>query len=134
VPADAPARFKGHAYLLYAHAKRPIVADGVMITGDAAGLAYTQSGEGIRPAIESGIFAAQVVKNARGDYSRARLAEYEAKLQERYGERTGPTLSGMLPESLRLALARSLMQTQWFTRRVVLDSWFLHADQAALSA
>jgi geranylgeranyl reductase family protein len=134
VPADAPARFKGHAYLLYAHAKRPIVADGVMITGDAAGLAYTQSGEGIRPAIESGIFAAQVVKNARGDYSRARLAEYEAKLQERYGERTGPTLGGMLPESLRLALARSLMQTQWFTRRVVLDSWFLHADQAALSA
>jgi menaquinone-9 beta-reductase len=105
-----------------------------MIIGDAAGLAYTQSGEGIRPAIESGIFAAQVVENARGDYSRARLVEYEAKLQARFGERTGPSLGGMLPEGLRLALARSLMQTRWFTRRVVIDNWFLHANQAALSA
>jgi hypothetical protein len=26
------------------------------------------------------------------------------------------------------------MQTRWFTRRVVIDNWFLHANQAALSA
>ena len=29
--------------------------------GDAAGLAYPQSGEGIRPAVESGLMAATVV-------------------------------------------------------------------------
>jgi len=39
-----------------------------------------------------------------------------------------------LPESWKLALARSLMQTQWFTRNVVINRWFLHADQAALRA
>jgi hypothetical protein len=39
-----------------------------------------------------------------------------------------------LPESWKLALARSLMQRQWFTRNVVLNRWFLHADTAALRA
>ena len=53
------ARFKGHAYLLYSHASAPVVGDGVLLIGDAAGLAYPQSGEGIRPAIESGLMAAQ---------------------------------------------------------------------------
>ena len=80
VPADAPARFKGHAYLLYSHAKRPVVGDGVLIIGDAAGLAYAESGEGIRPAIESGLMAAQIVAAARGDYSKQRLSEYETQL------------------------------------------------------
>ncbi|HEY7639884.1 MAG TPA: NAD(P)/FAD-dependent oxidoreductase [Steroidobacteraceae bacterium] len=134
VPADAPSRFKGHAYLLYSHAKRPVVGDGVLIIGDAAGLAYPESGEGIRPAIESGLMAAQIVANARGDYSRQRLDEYEAQLEARFGERNGTSLASSLPESWKLALARSLMQTQWFTRNVVINRWFLHADTAPLRA
>ncbi|HKU16110.1 MAG TPA: NAD(P)/FAD-dependent oxidoreductase [Steroidobacteraceae bacterium] len=135
VPADAPARFKGHAYLLYSHAKRPVVGDGVLIIGDAAGLAYPESGEGIRPAIESGLMAARIVANARGDYSKQRLAEYERQLQARFGVRNnGASLASSLPESWKLALARSLMQTQWFTRNVVLNRWFLHADTAPLQA
>lgn len=135
VPIDAPARFKGHAYLLYSHAKRPVVGDGVLIIGDAAGLAYAESGEGIRPAIESGLMAAQIVAAARGDYSKQRLSEYETKLAARFGERSnGGSLASSLPESWKLALARSLMQTQWFTRNVVLNRWFLHADTAAFRA
>jgi menaquinone-9 beta-reductase len=135
VPADAPSRFKGHAYLLYSHAKRPVVGEGVLIIGDAAGLAYAESGEGIRPAIESGLVAAQVTSEACGDYSRRRLNQYEAMLLARFGTRSnGASLASSLPESWKLALARSLMQTQWFTRKVVLDRWFLHADQAALRA
>jgi geranylgeranyl reductase family protein len=134
VPADAPARFKGHAYLLYSHAKRPVVGDGVLIIGDAAGLAYAESGEGIRPAIESGLMAAQIIAAARGDYSKQRLSEYETQLSARFGERNGASLASSLPESWKLALARSLMQTQWFTRNVVLNRWFLHADTAPLRA
>lgn len=134
VPADAPARMKGHAYLLYAHAKRPIVGEGVLIIGDAAGLAYTQSGEGIRPAVESGMLAAQIIVQAAGDYSAGRLAGYESRLQERFGTRgENDALAGMLPGGLRLALGRSLLKTRWFTRRVVLDRWFLHTRQAALT-
>ncbi len=135
IPTDTPARFKGHAYLLYSHAQRPVVGDGVLIIGDAAGLAYQESGEGIRPAIESGLMAAQIVASASGDYSKQRLSEYETQLTARFGDRNhGASLAGSLPESWKLALARGLMQTQWFTRNVVLNRWFLHADQAALRA
>lgn len=134
IPPDLPARFKGHAYLLYSQAKRPVIADGMLLIGDAAGLAYTQSGEGIRPAIESGLMAADVLRHIRGDYSRARLIEYERRLHARFGAReVAPTGSSVIPAGLRSAIARSLMRTQWFTRRFVLDKWFLHADQPALA-
>lgn len=134
VPVGAPGRFKGHAYLLYSHAKRPVVGDGVLLIGDAAGLAYTQSGEGIRPAIESGIMAASIVAAARGDYRREALGHYEHDLRSRFGERAESPALSFLPDGLRMSLARALMQTHWFTRRVILDRWFLHAGQAGLPA
>jgi menaquinone-9 beta-reductase len=134
IPAGLPGRFKGHAYLLYSHAARPLVADAVLIIGDAAGLAYAQSGEGIRPAIESGIMAAQVIKAARGDYSAARLAPYEAQLKTRFGERGTGASARWVPERWRVALARVLMRQPWFTQRVVIQRWFLHADEPALRA
>ena len=134
IPSDMPSRFKGHAYLLYSHAKRPVIDDGVLVIGDAAGLAYTQSGEGIRPAIESGLMAANVLRQTRGDYRRERLADYEQRLRSRFGARDpAPAGSSVIPSGLRSAIARSLMRTQWFTRRFVLDKWFLHADQPALA-
>ncbi|MEJ2687792.1 MAG: FAD-dependent oxidoreductase [Gammaproteobacteria bacterium] len=37
IPADIPARFHGHAYLLYGHAPRQVVGDAVLLVGDAAG-------------------------------------------------------------------------------------------------
>ena len=132
--ADTPRRFKGHAYLLYAHAERPLVRDGVLLIGDAAGLAYTQSGEGIRPAIESGLLAAQVVTQAKGDYRQERLAAYEALLRARFGPvGESPALAGIIPTSWRLKVAHSLMRTKWFTRKVLLDRWFLHSAVPALS-
>ena len=134
IPPDTPSRFKGHAYLLYSQATRRVYDDRVLLIGDAAGLAYPQSGEGIRPAIESGLIAAQVLRETRSDYRRERLAEYDRRLRARFGERaTTPVGSGLLPESLRSAIARSLMRTQWFTRKFVLDRWFLHANQPALA-
>lgn len=132
IPADLPGKFKGHAYLLYAHASRPVVGDGVMIIGDAAGLAYTQSGEGIRPAVESGMMAAATVLAADRNYGRERLSAYEASLRSRFGDRGEAPALSMLPSALRLALARALMQTQWFARKVILDRWFLHSQLPAL--
>jgi geranylgeranyl reductase family protein len=132
--ADTPRRFKGHAYLLYAHAERPLVQDGVLLIGDAAGLAYTQSGEGIRPAIESAMLAAQVVVESARDYRRERLAAYEALLRARFGPvGQKPALGGVIPPGLRLKIAHALMRTRWFTKRVLLDRWFLHSAVPALS-
>ncbi len=65
---DVPSALLGHAYLLYGVSARTVADDGVLLIGDAAGLAYKQSGEGIRPAIEAGLLAAQAISEAHGNY------------------------------------------------------------------
>lgn len=131
IPADIDHRFKGHAYLLYAHGDRPLIRDGVLLIGDAAGLAYPQSGEGIRPAIESAVIAARVLLEADGIYSAARLAPYRQRLEARFGPlETGER--GLIPDGLRQRLAAPLLKNRWFTRHVVLDRWFLHVHQPPL--
>lgn len=138
VPRGLEPRFKGHAYLLYSRARRPLLRDGVLLVGDAAGLAYPQSGEGIRPAVESGIMAAQAILAARGDYRRARLARYLGLLATRYGRRNAPharpARSAGAIARLRNVIARKLLVNPQFARRVVLDEWFLHRRQPALRA
>jgi len=133
VPAGMVPRMKGHAYLLHGHSARPQVDDGVLAVGDAAGLAYTQSGEGIRPAVESGVLAAQAIIAAGGAYDRARLASYGAALAARFG-RPGATApeAQTWPGGLRARLGRRLLANGWFVRHVVLNRWFLHAQQPAL--
>lgn len=131
IPPNIPDRFHGHAYLLYGRSARRLLDDGVLLVGDAAGLACPRSGEGIRPAIESGLMAATTVLQAAGDYRRERLAAYRQRLQARYGS---PAAGGGMgaADGLRQVLARLLLRNRWFTRRVVLDRWFLHAGEADL--
>jgi flavin-dependent dehydrogenase len=127
-------RWRGHAYAVYGSAHRRIADDGVLLAGDAAGLAYPQSGEGIRPAIESGLLAAATIIEAEGRYTRTRLAPYEARLHARLG--TGPVsraLTRIVPAGPGAALARRLLETPAFVRHVVLDRWFLHAQEPALT-
>ncbi|HLJ09560.1 MAG TPA: NAD(P)/FAD-dependent oxidoreductase [Planctomycetaceae bacterium] len=133
VPLSTHARFRGHAYRLYRGPRRRVAADAVLVIGDAAGLAYPQSGEGIRPAIESGLLAADVIIDARGDYRQAALGALERRLAARFG-RTGPSPNrpGLLPAAWRRAIGRRLLATGWFSRHVVIDRWFLHANQPAL--
>ena len=132
IACDPPSRFSGHAYLLYAHAPREVAGAGVLLIGDAAGLAYTQSGEGIRPAVESALMAAEVIVAAGGQYTIERLAPYRGKLMQRFGPRASRGLAEYLPSAMKGALARVLMASPWFTRRVVLDGWFLHVGEGPL--
>jgi geranylgeranyl reductase family protein len=125
-------RFRGHAYLLHGHGGRSCVADGALLIGDAAGLARPRSGEGILPAIESALVAADTILAARGDYGRAGLEPYAATLATRFGGAgaagtPSPPASGLL----RFAGAR-LLSSGWFARHIVLDRWFLHGGQKAL--
>jgi flavin-dependent dehydrogenase len=131
VPSDLPARWKGHAYLLY-EAQRPrIVDDGALLVGDAAGLAYAASGEGIRPAVESGRLAAETIVAARGRYGREDLEPYRRALASRFGSKER-RFAPPIPAALAAAAGRRLFRSGWFAKRVVLDRWFLHADQPAL--
>ncbi|MGP4845246.1 NAD(P)/FAD-dependent oxidoreductase [Marinobacter sp. 1Y8] len=134
IPDDLPGRFKGHAYLLYAHADRQLVDDGIMLIGDAAGLAYTQSGEGIRPAIESALLAADTIRRAP-DFSAQNLQRYGEAIADRFGRRALNQNDGwQLPDWVKSSVAGGLMRSHWFTRKVVTEKWFLHTDVPALKA
>lgn len=132
IPHGIPDKFHGHAYLLYGRAARKQLDDGTLLIGDAAGLAYPQSGEGIRPAVESGLMAAATILEARGDYRLRQLQPYASRLVARFGATAAP--AGIGPESLRNFLAGILLANKWFTRHVVLDRWFLHNHQPAIRA
>ena len=126
-------KFHGHAYLLYPHAVRDVVKQGVLLIGDAVGLAYPQSGEGIRPAVESALLAAQVIRDCHGDYSENSLQRYYQLLTQRFGKRQpAPDFMERLPLGLKQLLAKQLMRSHWFTRKVVIDKWFLQSHQAPL--
>lgn len=133
IPRDLPGKFKGHAYLLYPHACRPPVADGVVLIGDAAGLAYAQSGEGIRPAVESALLAAGVILGCGGDYSAQRLQPYTEALEARFGKRgTRAVETGRLASQARQLLAGWLLKSRWFSRNFLVSRWFLHQQDKPL--
>jgi flavin-dependent dehydrogenase len=132
IPMDVPDGFQGHAYLLYGHAVRKQIDDGILLVGDAAGLAYPQSGEGIRPAVESGLMAAATILEAQGDYRYQQLLPYDARLVARFG--AAPASGSAEQSFMRNLFAKVLLNNKWFTRHVVLDRWFLHTHQPALQA
>ncbi len=128
---EHPRRYSGHAYFLFGHSERKLVDDRVLLIGDSAGLAYPQSGEGIRPAVESGLMAAEVIRTAEGDYRRARLDRYACMLHERFARGGGQIekLAQRIPPTLRNFAGRQLLKTRVFCQMVVRD-WFLHgADE-----
>ncbi|MBU1193141.1 MAG: NAD(P)/FAD-dependent oxidoreductase [Gammaproteobacteria bacterium] len=132
IPTDIKPRFKGHAYLLYQHAHRELVGDGVMLIGDAAGLACTQSGEGIRPAIESGLLAAATILQADCRYSHANLEAYINRLTTRFGARDARDWLELMPSSINSRLAVKLLSQHWFVKHQVLDRWFLRTHEPPL--
>jgi len=133
IPDDITAKYNGHAYLLYNHAVREMVDENVLLIGDSAGLAYPQSGEGIRPAIESAILAAEVIRSCENDYSKNKLQPYNEKMEQRFGKRSpAPDTMERLPMFVKKIFASQLMKTRWFTKNVVTDKWFLQRHQPAM--
>ncbi len=131
IPLTTPGNFKGHAYRLYSGMPDGVVDDGVILIGDAAGLASPKSGEGIRPSMESALLAAEVILSAGGDFRRGKLLPYPQELAGRFGRR--PPAPGIFPQPLKQFLGRRLMESSWFSRHVVLDRWFLNLRQPALA-
>lgn len=129
IPADASWRWRGHAYFVSNGACRKAVDDGLMLVGDAAGIADPRSGEGILPAIASGLAAASAILQARGGYTRGSLAPYARYLTPRSsGGLAGRLLSALSRAAVPAAAGRLSMRSPWFVRHVVLDRWFLHAS------
>ena len=134
VPADLPRGLRGHAYLLYDEAPRPLSGEGLLVVGDAAGLAYRRSGEGIRPAVESGLLAAQALRKVGASgVERA----YARSIVARFGHRHARGHRGFtdwLPRRWGEGLAGRALAMPWFARHVVVDRWFLHRRVPPLAA
>lgn len=123
-------RFQGHAYRLYGEGgKRSCVGDGALLIGDAAGVAHSQSGEGILPAIESALMAAETIIAAGGDYRRENLEPYGTKLDLHFGSTN--SLIPSFPVSSRFSrfLGSRVLSSSWCTRHIVLDRCFLNAGR-----
>ena len=125
VPEAARLAWRGHAYHAMGAGVRPLAGNGVLLAGDAAGLAYPESGEGIRPAIESGQLAGRTLIAADGRYGLDDLAPYADVMQalHRPARRTPAAL-----RPITTAFGRALLHSAAFTRHVMLDRWFLRMD------
>lgn len=136
VTGDLPQAVHGHAYHVYDGGSVPLNDDGVLLIGDSAGLADPRSGEGIRPAIESGLLAAETIQAAQGRYDSSRLLSYSTHIQQRFGaaKSTSRTPSPQRLSAWQSLLFGWLIGSRWFSRQVILKRWFLHSQQAALQA
>jgi len=125
----------GHAYGLFGHTRRKILDDGVLLTGDAAGLAYAESGEGIRPAIESGLIAAHAILAAEGNYCEKNLSLYPDLLNTRLHRERGrlDALTQHLPHVLKEFAGRQLLRNHSFCQNVVVNQWFLRVAEERLA-
>ena len=94
--------------------------------GDAAGLSHNESGEGIRPAIQSGLLAAETILAARGNYRAETLDAYRRRMEAQFGPRRTGVPPPRATSAFRRRLAHWLLGRRWFVRRIVLDRWFLH--------
>lgn len=132
VTAPPVERWRGHSYVAGAPAHFHRVDEGVLLVGDAAGLASDRSGEGIGPAVDSAIVAASFVCGAQGAADATSLARYDAQVtvQPSAAERV---LRWVPATFLRPAVTR-LLRHRPFVENVVLNRWFLHAGEAAVPA
>jgi menaquinone-9 beta-reductase len=133
IKLDHPPKFGGHAYLLFGNSSRKLVDDSLMLIGDSAGLAFRESGEGIRPAIESGLLAAEVIAAGRGIYTADRLGPYTQLLNDRFSRPNTAVdrLAKKLPKFVKSAAGRLLLRNPSFCRKVVTD-WFLRSSDPPL--
>jgi len=121
IAAPPTAGWRGYAYRVRLGARR-LVADGVLLAGDAAGLAVPESGEGIRPALVSGRLAAEEILAAEGDWREARLSPYVPLLDAELGPARP---AGPPPGALLAGAAALVFGSRALVRRLVLDRWFL---------
>jgi geranylgeranyl reductase family protein len=132
IDRDVHEAWRGHAYILAGGATRLPYDDGVVLVGDAAGLAVPESGEGIRTAIESAIVAAEVLLAAGGRYTAEALQPYAARVASAPARRGAAAhLLDAIPAPLVRAAARQLLKSRAFTRRIVIDRWFLQQQPSA---
>ena len=117
--------FRGHAYVVRRRAPRRLAGDRFCLVGDAAGLARDLSGEGIGPAIRSGLLAAEAVEAHLRQG--APLESYARAIVRRYGSGEPGWIGrqlARLPDAWARGLVRTVLRTGATRRHVVLEGLF----------
>ena len=120
-------KFSGYSYKLNGVVPRKGVSSGVVLVGDALGIAYNMSGEGIGPAIFSGVVAAETIIKAGGDYSAVRLSPYIKKIHSRFGKPYPALLLWILSSILKgliMPLRMIVIGNGICRREIVAKKWF----------
>ena len=129
VGPDLPGAWKGHAYLLNRTSSRRVSGDGMLLVGDAAGLALAPSGEGILAAVESGVLAAEAIVDAFPDCSAPRIAPFAQQIAARFGPRARRAAPRPWPTWVGSLAARAILRSPWLTRRMLIEHAFLHVGR-----
>jgi len=117
--------FRGHAYVVRRRAPRRLSGARFCLVGDAAGLARDLSGEGIGPAIRSGILAAEAIEARLRNGTP--LDAYARAITSRYGSGETGWLGRQLarvPDAYARAVVRVVLGLGLTRRHVVLGRIF----------
>jgi len=76
--------------------------------------------------------AADAILAADGDYRRDKLEAYAARLDNQYGGGSSDVSTPSVSSGVMRFLGARLLSSSLFTRHVLLDRWFLHADLKTL--
>jgi geranylgeranyl reductase family protein len=118
---------RGHAYSVRGKTPRRLAGPGFFLVGDAAGVARDVSGEGIGPAVVSGVLAANQALASLGGRADEAAAGYREAIEARIGRAEGGIgrrFAAALPASWLATLANLICRTAWLRRRVVFEGAF----------
>jgi geranylgeranyl reductase family protein len=117
--------FRGHAYVVRRRAPRRLAGTRFCLVGDAAGLARDLSGEGIGPAIRSGLLAAEAIDAHLRDG--VPLDAYARAIVSRYGSGETGWMGRQLarvPDGVARRLVASVLRLGATRRHVVFGRIF----------
>jgi geranylgeranyl reductase family protein len=129
LPQGREMTLHGHAYLLRSLARRPMSGEGALLAGDAAGLAEDSSGEGILPAVVSGLLAAEAILAAGLRPERLDGAAYAAAVERELGPRGRGRKGASWLERLAAPLA---FRSADFVRKEIIEKRFLRRNGAEI--
>lgn len=126
---DRMVPFSRHAYKLYDEVPRKIHGERFLLIGDAGGFASKWAGEGIKPAIETGEFAARVAIEALDarTFTESYFGRYRALCDAAYGEQREGTVDRMLsriPALLQKTLGGIMCRSDSLRRKLIFETAF----------
>lgn len=121
--------FSGHSYKLYDETPRRLSGDRFMLIGDSGGFATRWAGEGIKPAIQTAIFAAQTALQAldKNEFGEAATQPYTDLCRKTYGVQKVDGFTrvlGLLPQFVKSGVAGQICKRRGLRKKLIFEGAF----------